>query len=206
MAGFVSEPGIWPICGWESRSALDVVLRQFDLKKKFDNRCRNHLSALKAKGLEPTTRQVLEDCIRWIGAGDGPGKFKPGSKEQGAPVKRQKLKLRDDIEWAYVHLGSTPGKEGIPPSTGATSLLEWARGNPDDFIRHVWSKLLPRVEAEKPEAERYHDDGRPLSNLDNMIREKLRELSEGASGEPGVPAVAESKGARIGRVPGGVVE
>jgi hypothetical protein len=204
MGVFESKPGTWPIHGWESRSQIGAVLKQYGLHAKFESRVRTIRSRETNKGRHPPAREILQEAIEWIGAKEGPEKFKPTTApDKSGPNKRPRLRLRDDIEWVYLAMGAPSGKEGLPPTQGAQALLAWARENPDDFFRNVWSKLLPKVEAERVEAEKFGEDGRPLVGLERDIADKLRALNAGVSqdgqGEPGVPPMAARLGPRVTR-------
>lgn len=196
--------------GWTSKSQIRGVLSAHGLWVKFNNRLTYHYK-LNSQGRSTlTAKQRIEDALRLVGAEGGPDGFVPPEKPEvvkPSPVRRPKVRLREDIEWVYLRMGwdDKAGDPPEPPTTGASALFEWAEENPAEFFRNVWAKLLPRVEAEKPDVEKLGDDGRPLEGLERMVADKLGVLNAGLStghtGESGVPAMASRAGPRVQKVP-----
>lgn len=84
------------------------------------------------------------------------------------------------VNWVANHILVADVGPEDSPGPMAWSLLQFGRENPNVFWRDVWVKLLPsRSQIERQE--RYHDDGRALELVEQLLQECQDEQVERAS-------------------------
>jgi hypothetical protein len=72
------------------------------------------------------------------------------------------------ISWVADHICIADAAPEDAPGSMAWSLLKFARDNPSHFWKDIWTKLLPS-KAQIEQQERFRDDGRLLTLLDETI-------------------------------------